>query len=78
MNGYIWKWLEDTYLIYYTYIYLCLFSSLFLSYIVRSIFLFFLFTNKCKNVKRMNEKWNYFFHKNYYVYRVICSRLKSM
>ena len=50
---------------------------LFLPDILHITFWFFFFVNKCKNMKRMNEIWNYDFHEYYYVYGVLYSRLES-
>ena len=41
------------------------------------ITLFFLFANKCKNMKRINEKWSYTLHQYYCLYEFLYSRLES-
>ena len=48
-----------------------------LSDIFYTVFLFFLFVNKCKDMKRMNIKWNHTFHEYYYEYDVLYSGVES-
>ena len=51
--------------------------SLFLSDILHVIPWLFLFINKSKKMKRMNEKFNYTLHEYYYLYEVLHPRLES-
>ena len=49
----------------------------FFRYITYYSLIFLLFVNKCENMNRMNEKWNYTLHEYYYVYGILYSRLES-